>query len=494
MTEPTQPQAHPTGTAGGSKGRVRILLVAGAVLLLFAGLGYVGYRWMKNESLATLVEFTGGPERDTAATVNQWQAAQVGDDFDDGDGARTSKAAVARFRLINGAHLQLKPASQIRFKRSVQTGAIGVSVDMGEASVQSTEGAVTLDSQFGEIVLDANSSITMSRDGARLSVGVELGSIQLGGEKRTVKSGESVELELGGLILDVPAEPAASAQPEAEQEPEAEPEPELEVGDGVASADLVVKAGDTFVVHDPSPPTAVGFSVTGVCKGPARVVSGGQKTEAVGQANLRLNLGQHSYEVRCLETPDVVAAKGQVRVLHDAGTRKLPAFAPQANVTTDGRRYTVMYQHRLPQVTVTWPSAPKADSYTLTVDGRTIQTKAPSYTFSSLRRGTHHVAFAAATTPPRQSRRTIVEVVYDAQAPAARVSSSSLGFTPGEPVTISGKAMSGWDVSVSGKPIEVDKGQNFSADVDTDKAVPITFSHPTHGTHYYLRRPKAAAP
>ncbi len=464
----------------------RPLLIALVVAVLFVVLGVVGYRWAQDDALATLVDFQGQPERDTATELERWQAAHTGDDFMSGDGARTPTASEARFRLLNGATLKLYPASLVRFQRG-NVGSVKVDVAVGQADVVSGNGKVTIGSEFGDIVLDANSSITMSRDGDQLNVGVELGSIQLA--DRAVRAGDSLALQIGGIVVDV-VEPAPEPTPEPESEPTPEPEPELRVGDGVGSAELVVAAGDTFVVHDPRPPTAIGFRTAGVCDGPARVKAGALQTEAAGQANLSLPPGQHLYEVRCLDKPDVVAAKGSVRVLRDAGTRKLPTFAPTANVTTDGRRYTVMYQHRLPKVTVSWPTAPKAESYSLVIDGRTIQTKSPSYTFSSLRRGSHTVVFGAQTTPARKSRTTTVEVVYDVQAPAARVADPPIGFEPGEEVNISGQALPGWDVSVAGQEVDVDAERNFSVKTDGRETIPIAFSHPTRGTHYYIRRPK----
>ncbi len=485
-TQNVPPNAQPR--SGPSK--ALIIAISALSLVLFVGLAYIGYRWASNDALATLLEFSGQPERDTAAQMEAWRGAAVGDEFDDGDGARTPAESVAHFRLINGAKLRLKPSSQIRFTRKGPKGQIGVDVSVGEADVQTGgEGGVTLESEFGEIVLDANSSVSLTRDGNKLGIEVELGRIQLGEERRSVSAGEAIELEIGGLILETPTEPTATA-PSASAEPSAEPEqPELNVGNGVASTDLVVSAGDNFVVHDPNPPTAVGFRFGELCEGPARLTSGNQQTEAVGQANLRFARGRHDYQVRCLDQPDKVVASGQLSILQDAGTRKLPTFRPTASVATDGRLYTVMYQHRLPSVTVTWPTAPEAEMYTLTVGGRSIQTKSPRHTFSSLGRGKHRVVFSAATSPPRQSRATTIEVKYDTQAPTARVS-APLGFDPGENVTISGQALPGWDVSVGGQQVEVDKGQKFSVEVEGKGSIPIAFSHPSRGTHYYLRRPK----
>jgi hypothetical protein len=466
-----------------------VLWIAALVTLLFGSLGVAGFLWMRSDALATLTQFTGQPERDTVAALEQWRSARSGDDFEDGEGARTPDASVAHFKLINGATLKLEQASLVRFKRSVDSRRLRVDVGVGEAEIRSGVGPITLDSEFGPIVLDANSTITLTRNGAQLNVGVELGSIQISG--RTVGAGDSVQLEIGGIVLDPPAAKAiATAAPAATaEEPQA---PELVVGNGLSRADIVVAPGDSFVVHDPSPPTAVGFRVADVCDGPARLIAGSQQTEAAAQANLRFDAGQHAYEVRCLNAPDVVAATGGVRVLQDAGTRRLPTFTPSAMVSTDGRRYTVMYQHKLPTVTVSWPTAPRADSYTLKIGGRSVKTSAPRHTFASLSRGTHHIVFTADTTPARQSRGTTIEVVYDTQAPAARVSGGPTGFTPGENVTITGQAMPGWEVSVAGRALDVDAKQQFTVDHDGAGPLPITFSHPTRGTHYYLRRPKTA--
>src|SRR5690606_37206098 len=150
-------------------------------------------------------------------------------------------------------------------------------------------------------------------------------------------------------------------------------------------------------------------------KGPARLTAGNLKTEATGRAGLVFERGTYTYEVRCLDKPDEVAATGTVRALQDNGLRALPAFTSRASVATDRRKYTVLYQQRLAEVSVRWPSAPQADAYTLHVGGRTITAQSPSYTFrsGSLRAGTHTVVFSAATEPPRQSRATTISVVYD---------------------------------------------------------------------------------
>ena len=124
------------------------------------------------------------------------------------------------------------------------------------------------------------------------------------------------------------------------------------------------------------------------------------------------------------------------------------------------------------------------------VGSRRISTSKPSYTFSSLSKGRHSIVFSAQTTPPRQSRNTTVDVVYDSQAPTARVSEAALDDS--DDIRVSGQTLPGWNVSVGGKELDVDSKQKFSVEVRDDETVPITFSHPGRDTHYYLRRPKVA--
>ena len=89
------------------------LIVGSMVCVFFLALAFIGYRWMQNEALAVLTSFSGETERDTRDTAEQWAAAENNQEFNDGDGARTSESATARFRLLNGAKLKLKPSSQI---------------------------------------------------------------------------------------------------------------------------------------------------------------------------------------------------------------------------------------------------------------------------------------------------------------------------------------------------------------------------------------------
>jgi hypothetical protein len=463
-----------------------------ALVLLLAALGFTGYRWaLKGDALATLTELDGQPERDTAKDVGKWQLAARKDTFYAGDGARTEAYSQARFQLSGGASLALKSSSVVRFHRRAPNAPLRVDVEMGEVDVHSGSGATTIESEFGPLVLEGQSSVTLTRSGGQLDVQVDVGSIQL--NQRALSAGERVVLELGGIVVDVPAVAATSAPQVAAEPPVVAVErPLARIGDGVTSADLVVGPSAVIVVHDPNPPTAVGVAVASACEGPARLKSGNRQTEGEGRLNLRFDAGQHSYEVSCLNAPDKVVGRGKVTVVKDTGTRRLPTFAPTANIVTDGRLYTVLYQHKLPNVSVSWPTAPSAAKYTLMVDGRTFATTTPNRTLISLGRGKHQVTFSADTTPPRQSRPTTVDVALDAQAPTGEVADPPVDFAPAASVAVRGNTLPGWSVSIDGQELAVDGQRAFSTQAVGNQTIPIVFTHPVHGTHYYLRRPKAS--
>lgn len=436
--------------------------------------------------LAVLSASTGQPERDFSKNVGTWSRAELGDSFFDGDAARTDSATTAHFRLGSRARLLLRPLSQVRFGKRAGTGALGVTVELGQVDVGTETEGVRLSSVFGDLSIQPKSLIALRRSGARLVVGVTLGRLELAHDPgRTLIAGESITLELGGAIFDEP-ELKAPVPPPA-------PQLELDRGDGVDGSDLVVEAGETFRIHDPSPPTRVGFRFARACSGPARVTSGERHADADDQANLSFDAGSHRYEVRCLDRLDHVVASGQFDVMRDKGSRPLPAYTPSAIIHADGRRYSVFYQERLPQVTLTWPGAPATSSYGLAIDGvaSTHSSATVSLPAGKLGPGVHEIVFSA---PPRVSRKTTVEIRYDTQAPTARVAEPMDGFEPGAAIPVAGQAMPGFSVSINGRELELDGNRRFSTEVNPSGTLVLAFSHPGRSTHYYLRRPKVAMP
>jgi hypothetical protein len=267
--------------------------------------------------------------------------------------------------------------------------------------------------------------------------------------------------------------------------------------------DLVVGAGDSLVIHDPKPPTAIGVLAGGRCaRGAVLTIDPGRakprETAGDAQVSGEFGAGSHRYVVRCLETDGkrgVKVGEGSISVLADAGSRQLAKTAPATDVETDGRRYTVLYQSLLPRISVRWPGAPAAPSYTLRVTSpngsRSFSAASASYGFApgALIEGEHTLSFEAAGA---RSRPTGLAIRFDNAAPTASIASPAEGgFGAGQQVLVAGTALPGWTVSVGGETLAQDAQNRFSATVASPAglgALAIRFAQPQRGVHYYLRR------
>lgn len=274
-------------------------------------------------------------------------------------------------------------------------------------------------------------------------------------------------------------------------------------GRGLEYSDMSAQAGESFVVHDPRPPTAVRLQFAGLCSsgGVVRVNSaaGAQFASGDGSAALAFRPGRSTYTVHCLGDngpAETAVAKGSITILKDAGTRPVPTAPPATSITTDGRDYTVMYQNQLPRIAVSWSNAPPSSSYTLHVESRggsrTYTTESPAYSFASgaLVEGHHTVYFEGAG---RVSRRTGIEITFDnAAATASLATPAEPEVTAGGEITVAGTAQPGWSVEIGGLKIEQDSKQRFNQGVQiptSQRAVAVKLTHPSRGTHVYLRRP-----
>lgn len=274
-------------------------------------------------------------------------------------------------------------------------------------------------------------------------------------------------------------------------------------GKSLDYADISAEVGESFMIHDPKPPTAIRFHFGSRCPsgGVIRVRGRAGAMFATGEhsAALALGKGRHEYALHCLNDggqSDAAVAGGTLTVLRDAGTRPVPTTPPSTSVTVDGRSYTVMYQNQLPRVSVVWSNAPEGATYTLKVVSRhgtkTFMSTSPSHTFASgaLPEGRHTVSFEGGG---KFSRQTDIEIVFDNAAPMATLTTpteAKLG-QDGE-ITIAGVAQPGWTVEVGGQKIAQDAKQRFNQGIKlqatTDHAVGIRLTHPTRGTHVYVRR------
>jgi hypothetical protein len=273
-------------------------------------------------------------------------------------------------------------------------------------------------------------------------------------------------------------------------------------GRGLAYFDITADAGESFVVHDPKPPTAVRFLFGSRCSagGTIRIGSknGGQFASGESSAALGFGVGRSDYALYCLGDDGPASrpvARGTMTILRDAGTRPVPTTPPSTSVNVDGRNYTVMYQNQLPTLTVVWPNAPQTSTFTLHVESRggakTYATSSPSHSFKSgaLSEGHHTLYFEGGG---RISRHTTVDITFDNAAPMASL------LTPVDPevgadgdVTVAGVAQPGWQVEIGGDKIAQDGQQRFSRRMQlptAERALAVKLVHPTRGVHIYLRR------
>jgi hypothetical protein len=388
-------------------------------------------------------------------------------------------------------HLRLPEGSEVIVKRGQERvhlkGAGDFTVGVQNAIAESKRGAMVLEAVEVDVEVHVPGGVIIARaseggSSADVHVGATEGALrvikgnvsaQLAGQDQELGAGQQVGWQLGEVGEDTNGSNAA---------------------DGPDYRNMSARAGESFVVHTPSAPVAIGFDFAGKCdEGQLDVVNGRQAQRGKGSANLLFAAGSRGYTLRCVTGNGLgkIVGRGTVQVLVDPGTRKLPARAPTSNVEADGRTYSIYYQNQLPEVVARWPNAPLQKAYKLELDGKAIELKEPQYLFKSgsLGDGSHALVFQA---EGRRSRTTTVEVHFDNVAPKAALSTpDDKGFQAGDTVTVEGVALPTWKVALEGGTIEMSSGDRFSGHVQTSAERPdiaVRLSHPRLGTHYYLRR------
>jgi hypothetical protein len=413
--------------------------------------------------------------------------------------------------LPPGAH-QLPPGAELRLGR-------------GSAEISGDNGQVGIDAQ-GELVIGSPEGVLAAlRKGAgwmRARTGVLAMSVP-GGELRARPGASggrtSVDVErdrtrIRALVgaVDIAGKTGASASLSTGERADLSHRGRISIQDQApARADLVIQAGESPVVHDPRPPTAVGIRFGGACPGEGIVElseSASFRDEIIskgsGQANVRVDAGgrrggtQH-YRVRCIEQgglAEAAAASGTIRVVRDAATRQLPRAAPVNTVDADGRRYTVLYQNRLPQIAFQWPGTSDAGPYKLHLapgkgQPRVFDASEPAYRMRAgeLDEDTYEYYFQGASA---RSRTSVLRIEFDNAAPSAylRLPAVSQAWS-GDTLEVAGTALPDSEVSVDGVAVPLDRQGRFSTQVALPIAtgsVAVRLTSPRQGVHYYLRR------
>jgi hypothetical protein len=425
----------------------------------------------------------------------------------EGKGVRVRGPGDADWRILSQGSAEVTPGSSLELGSGarVTMTSKGGSVSLqgkgqfsigvpGAPFVQTTAGRLFVDRgrtpmsfavPGGSIIVRPWSKADAAIDARRTKLSVATGSAEVLGSlgRDDVRAGENATLLSSG---------------------------QLEVsGRGPRQVDMVAAAGTSFVVHDPDPPTTVGFQLKDVCAtgGVVETLAAASSrvlTTARGEhsANLVLARGTHRYQVRCAGQNGVAgkpSASGVVTILRDSGTGVLSRVPPMTRIDTDGRSYTVTYQNLLPEIVARWPQAPQASSYTMTLESRsgvsTTEVSRPTLTFKAgqIKEGRHTLTFSA---NGRSSPPTRLAIVFDNAAPTARIQSPQNGsFRPGSAVNVAGVAVPGWGISVAGKELATDDQARFSEQViagSDQQALQFCFTHPRRGMHYYLRHAAGA--
>ncbi|MEJ7599051.1 MAG: hypothetical protein WKG01_14175 [Kofleriaceae bacterium] len=267
--------------------------------------------------------------------------------------------------------------------------------------------------------------------------------------------------------------------------------------------DFRIPAGETLVVHDPRPPTAVQFQFGGRCPGGGIVeldkdpryrtakISAGKEA-----ANLLVAKGSWHYRLRCTTTGKEgnSVTGGRIVITRDEGRRALPKVPPSNPIDADGRTWTVSYQSMIPNLVVSFKGPPGGNLFRLHLaqGGRdqTFDSTRPSVSIpgTKLQEGTY--AYWFDRDGERQEKISTLKINFDQTAPQVYIESPANARPWSGDLDVRGAVLPGWTAAVDGITIPIDAQRRFAAKVGAPagNALAIRLSHPQRGVHYYLRR------
>jgi hypothetical protein len=508
---------------------------ATAIAIAVLTLGLFASGCHRETPVATMLELAGMAERGVG---DAWAGAVPGTAFFVGDALRTGAAARARLTLTGGGVIRVGENARIRFQRGAIVGqkSPDLAVELGSAEVDETASDFSIVTAIGPARVLRGTSLRVRADGGTASLEVLVGRAVMmeAGREVAIEPGRGVRIRLGSAEIEqfaltvgpalveeetektaapAPAAPAAVPDAAAARADDAREEPRRAARADAAHpdtsrADLTVRAGESATVHDGRAEAAVRLRFQGLCPGDAIVELSGQghrRERFAGAAAvvLRLKPGTRSYRVRCdgQDSRAEPRASGVLSFRRDTGDVPLPRRAPVDVIDADGRRYTVLFQTRLPQLTLAWPGAPAgANRLQLHVESssgeRVIESANPRRPLAAgtIAEGTYTFWYRADSGA--QSPKTTVSIRFDNAAPTAqffRTGPSDKGARGA--IAVEGVTVAGAKVSVGGQPLEVDGRGRFRTEarpLDGDEAVAVRLEHPRTGVHYYVRRPAGA--
>ncbi|MCP4448214.1 MAG: hypothetical protein GY811_23180 [Myxococcales bacterium] len=365
-------------------------------------------------------------------------------------------------------------------------------VDVGaEEFVRVKRGTVAGRSSDGDVVIAVPSGTIRLHPGehgsrAKIDVGRGGALTQVETGKATLRSGKDVETLLGGENATVTSRG-------------------IEVTDRAPTvAHMTLGTPKSATLHVAKKPTNVRISFSDHCaRGVVEVSKSknfrrARSHEGDGGAIVQLSSGANRYRVRCYSGDTLnkkPAATGRLSVRRDSGSRPLPKGAPSNSIDADGRRYTVLFQNRMPALTFRWPNAPASGGYVLHVQPREGRGKWRQESTAKAKKSFASGAFAEGvyeywfTGGGKESKHSQLAISFDNAAATGYLSSPKASDSlSGSTVKVSGAAVAGWTVSVGGQELRLDRQFRFDQDVPVGPdGIAVRFSHPSYGVHYYLR-------
>lgn len=506
---------------------LRLLAVACAVSWAVAGCG-----GSSNPSLAELTDARGQVEGAPRDRPEGWRSNKPGARYHRGDGVRTGAASSARLRMAHGGGvLAMGARSLVRFGQS--DGLQKITLATGEAEIETGDAALVVDTASGPARLGAGSRVRLHRRGGETHIEVVVGTARIereGAEAVALAAGDRVDVSSSGDVrapapattADAGGADAKMAETPAAVIPIDAGAPTAPATDGAdrasgptlhgravtiaappAAIDIALPAGETSRVHVARPPAYVRLTVAGLCDGPAviQVAHGRSRHYYRGRDSVPVTFshGRNRYRVYCqtdgalVPAADKARSRGTVRVLRDAGRRRVKTRAPANSVDIDGRTYRLLYQNRKPTIRFVWPDAPAASKYELTITptrgrARNYQAGKPRYTLPSgkLAEGSYRVRMAIPGGARSPETRVVLD--FDNAAPVAQLDAATFGPNG---VEVRGLATVGSRVSIDGVDLPLDDHYRFHSRVALPagrRAIAVKIMRQGGAVHYYVRR------
>ncbi len=447
-----------------------------------------------------------------------WVPVDQGTKFFAGEAVRTGAMSTARLGFAGGKILKLGEKSRVRFVVDSQQKLPTIGVEFGQADIEG-EGPLLVATGRGNATLDPGTRLHIEASPSGVKYEVLVGRALF--SDGAIGAGQGFFVAIGGATFEryqvsvglakiEPLAPKPSAAPAAVPEPTPEAAPPAQAaapppddedihGTDYRVADVNIPSGESPTIHDRHNPVLVRVAADLSCAaGFIEVTSGARKPRRfnISERGAVVPLSAGTYKYRALCAGDGQLRTGTLTVRRDPGTSPVPKTAPTNVIDADGRKYTVLYQNRLPALTFTWPRPPQGVGFKLMVRSgervREVPVRGPRHILQSgaVAEGEHQFWFTmGAVTSPQ----TTLAVRFDNAAATAQLQTPVDGTAfKGNAIEVTGVAMEGSTVTVSGLPLAVDSHGRFRGEVPAPenglRSMAIKLAHPRSGIHYYVRR------